>query len=436
MKTTKLGTQIKNLADQFERESWLSPKEVEKLQFEKLERLAGYCEKQSPLFAKRLRESKLTPATLATPEGLKRFPLLTRRDLQSSLAQLRCKNPPQGHMPEGEAKSSGSTGEPVVLYRTAANQVYLMALVVLEHFWHQRDPMGRLCVVRATIEKIEKQDQWAVPIAHVVETGPSLGLPISTDIPILTDEIIKFGTNHLWIYPSTLQALTEHCKEKRLAIPPLQHIRSMCGNLTDSVRQEAEQYFDCKVADTYSSGELGPMAFECPVSGLLHVAAPSVMIEVLNEAGEDCQPGEIGRIVVTDLMNFATPMIRYDIADYAEVGPPCPCGRGWPTLKKIMGRERNLIRMPNGERHWPSFVKVQLRDAAPVKQFQFIQHSLTQAQVRLVVERPLSENEESDLRTAIHTNLGAPFEIEFAYFEDKIPVGASGKFEEFMCAIA
>jgi phenylacetate-CoA ligase len=54
--------------------------------------------------------------------------------------------------------------------------------------------------------------------------------------------------------------------------------------------------------------------------------------------------------VVTPLHNFAMPLIRYAIGDYAEAGPPCACGRGLPVLARILGRARNLLTLPHGER--------------------------------------------------------------------------------------
>ncbi len=435
MKTTKLGTQIKNLADQFERESWLSPKEVEKLQFEKLERLAGYCEKQSPLFAKRLRESKLTPATLATPEGLKRFPLLTRRDLQTQIEDLYCKAPPAAHFPVAELSTSGSTGEPVVVKRTAASQVILMAFGLLEHLWNQRDHSARLGIIRAVIAEYKRVDTWGQPLNLVYDTGPSLGMPITTDVKILVQWLKEFEANHVLLYPNTLAAITQYCQQHQISIPSLTDIRTMSETLTEHVRKEAETYFGCKISDTYSSQEMGVIALQCPVSGLYHCAAPNVIVEVLNAQGEVCKPGEIGRLTLTDLFNLATPLVRYDIGDYAEVSEPCPCGRGWPTLKRILGRERNLICMPDGSRHWPLAGLAQYRETAPINQYQLIQREIERIEVRLVTQRPFTFQEENDLRVHMQDTLRHPFTIDLVYFDEKIPVGANGKFEEFVCAI-
>ena len=54
-------------------------------------------------------------------------------------------------------------------------------------------------------------------------------------------------------------------------------------------------------------------------------------------------------MVITDLHNFAMPLIRYEIGDYAEAGDLCPCGRGLPVITRIVGRVHNMLTLPSGE---------------------------------------------------------------------------------------
>ena len=163
--------------------------------------------------------------------------------------------------------------------------------------------------------------------------------------------------------------------------------------------------------------------------------AENLIVEIVDVNGISAAEGETGRVVVTDLNNFATPLIRYDIGDYAQVGPTCPCGRGLPTLKRILGRERNLIRMPDGSRHWPLVGFHKFRKIAPIVQYQMIQQDREHVELRLVVERPLTVQEESNLTAHVQTSLGHPFALSFSYFDGKIPAGANGKFEEFVCRV-
>lgn len=436
MENNKLAQLLKTVVQEFEENSWLSFDEIETIQYQKLEKLAHYCAGQSKLFAKRLQQANLNPKTLATPQGLKQFPLLTRRDLQTSISDLYCQKLPAGHMPFAEVKTSGATGEPVIVRRTAANQVYFLALSLLEHQWHKRDHNRRLCAIRANIFSYQRQESWGQPLSLFFSTGSILGLPITTDAKLLAEWVLDFQPHYLLIYPSTLKAFTTYCQEHALKLPLLQQIRTISETLSKETRNNAQDFFNCTIADTYSSQELGVIAIECPHSGLYHIAASNLIVEVLNSAGKQCQPGEVGRVVATDLNNLATPLIRYDIGDYAQVGEPCSCGRGWPTLTKILGRERHLIIMPDGSRHWPVVGFLRFREIAPIVQYQFIQHERERIEVRLVTSRSLFVSEESTLREHIQSTLGFPFNIDFNYFDAALPVGQNGKFEEFICLVA
>ena len=95
--------------------------------------------------------------------------------------------------------------------------------------------------------------------------------------------------------------------------------------LEPGIRDAALSHWGVEVADAYSTVELGTIAHQCPANENLHVQSESILPEVLGDDGTPCLPGEVGRVVITALHNFATPLIRYELGDYAEVGEACPC---------------------------------------------------------------------------------------------------------------
>jgi phenylacetate-CoA ligase len=91
------------------------------------------------------------------------------------------------------------------------------------------------------------------------------------------------------------------------------------------------------------------MAQSCPDNpGLLHVNCERVILRVVRQDGTPAQPGETGRLLVTDLTNRVMPFINYETGDWGAAGPRCPCGRGFPTLMGIEGRGTEFIRLPSG----------------------------------------------------------------------------------------
>jgi phenylacetate-CoA ligase len=422
------------LMRQLDDTQWMDTASLTAMQFRQLGQVAAHCARQSPHFQGRLRRAGLEPRDLLTPEGLQRLPVLTRRDLQSG-ENVFCAELPTGHAPVFDARTSGSTGEPVAVRRTSVSHLDWLAMTLREHLWHKRDFRGRLCAIRANISAPGSLANWGAPASLLFDTGPSIGIPISTDIASQIRLIADFAPDNLLVYPNNLKAIMQECTARGISLPGLRHIRSIGETLSPHLREEAAAFFHARVADCYSSQEVGYLACECPDAPLYHVMAETVIVEVLDENAAPCREGQVGRVVVTDLHNFATPLIRYDIGDYAEVGPPCPCGRGLPTLKRILGRERNLVLLPDGTRHWPLVGYAKYREIAPVNQFQLVQEDRDNVVVRLVTERPLTSGEEDALGSHIQESLGFAFALRFVYFDGRIPAGPMGKFEEFICKL-
>ena len=163
--------------------------------------------------------------------------------------------------------------------------------------------------------------------------------------------------------------------------------------------------------------------------------AEALVVEILDNNNAPCKPGQTGRVVITDLHNFAAPLIRYDIGDIAEVGPACTCGKTLPTLTRILGRERNLVQHRNGDRHWPLVGFHRFAEVAPVLQYQFIQHSLDEIEFRVVTRQALSPEQEIALIGICSSALGKDFRYRLSQFREWLPKPANGKFEEFICRV-
>jgi phenylacetate-CoA ligase len=423
------------MARQLDDSQWLPPGTIAAMQFHQLGLLAAHCVKYSPQFRQRLAAAGLTVPDLLSADGLRRLGVLTRRDMQTA-TELFCAEVPPGHAPIAEISTSGSTGEPVVVKRTAVGNFDWLAITLREHFWHGRDFTQRFCAIRGTIAKVERMPDWGVPTSMLFDTGPSLRIPITTDIDRQLDLVAQFDPAVLLVSPSTLGALARASVARGIKLQGLRHIRTIGETLTPQTRAEVQAIFQARVVDAYTSQEVGYIACECPTGPLYHVME-TMIVEILDADGAPCREGEIGRVVVTDLRNFATPMIRYDLGDYAEAGATCPCGRGLATLKRIVGRERNLLRLPDGRRHWPVMGSeyFRVRDIVPIRQYQIIQHDLELLEVRLVSDVAVSPDQEQRLRAMVIETFGHPFKVDFVYFDGALPRGANGKFEEFICRI-
>jgi phenylacetate-CoA ligase len=416
---------------------WLPADTIVERQHQQLVHVATHAHSHSLHFRSRMQAAGLGPEQLSTRDDLRRLPVMRRRDVQSAAEKLFCTQIPRSHAPVTESSTSGSSGQPVVVKRTAVSRLMWLAMTLREHLWQRRDFRGKLAVIRDDYLQGDQVDTptWGPPASLLFETGPSNALAVRTGVARQFAWLQSINPDYLLVYPSNLTALLGQFAQRGLSLSRLRQIRTINETLTLGVRELARRVLGSEIADTYSSAEVGIIAAQCPDSDLYHVMAESVIVEVLDEQGEPCMPGQVGRVVVSDLHNFATPLIRYDLGDYAEAADACPCGRGLPALKRILGRRRNMVQLPDGRSLWPAVGGLRYREIAPIRQFQFIQRERETIEVRLVSAAPLTLDQERRIGALVCEALDYSFKLEFAYFQEEIPRGPGGKFEEFICEL-
>lgn len=425
------GAQVLAVLEQYQVTERLPAEDLALQQRLLLGALARHAATQSPAFGRRLAAAGLTPETLAEPGGLQRLPPFTRRDWVDAGPSLHCQSHPPAHGRVAPSTTSGSTGEPVTVYRPELCQLHWHANTMREHLWHGRDFSGRLAVVRANAAAARQSPDWGQPCTMLFKAGgPAAVMPPGTAVDALVPWLEGFRPDYLLVLPSVLGEVLRRLERLGRRLEGLRGIRTLSETVSPELRDAARRIQGLEIHDAYSSQEGGVMAIQCPEAGRYHVVE-TVLLEVLDDEGRPCGPGKVGRIVITDLINYATPVIRYEIGDYAEAGAACSCGRGMPVLGRILGRQRNLLILPDGTRHWPTVGFHRWAEAFPVRQFQFVQMDRHVVEARMVAEGCPSPEQEARLTSIIQESLGHPFEIRYRWSSKPLPRGPGGKFEEF-----
>ena len=119
-----------------------------------------------------------------------------------------------------------------------------------------------------------------------------------------------------------------------------------------------------------------------------HINTELVVCEILRDDGSPAEPGEIGRVVLTDLWNFARPFIRYFTGDLAVAAAgACACGRGFPLMGPIDGRSQECLHTVSGKILSPAvlghYVCVYHGHHEAIREYQLVQDAPDQ--VRLLV---------------------------------------------------
>jgi phenylacetate-coenzyme A ligase PaaK-like adenylate-forming protein len=427
------GALVLSVLHQLERTQWLSPAKLLELQLRQLAVLLRHAFATVPYY-KSSWAGAYDPTAPLSYEGFARLPLLTRRDLQDSFAELRSANPPSAHGGPEERRTSGSSGAPVRFLTTPLTGVVWNAITLRDHRWHRRDPGLKLAVIRREVEDSDVGN-WGPATAGLVATGRSVGRSIRADAGAHLDWLLIEKPDYLYTYPSLVAELARLSLQRGVRPAGLREVRTLAESLGPDVRDLVREAWGVPLTDLYSASETGYLALQCPQCAHYHAQSENVLLEVLDGAGRPCAPGQVGRVVATPLHNFAMPLVRYDIGDYAEVGEPCACGRGLPVLKRILGRVRNMLTTADGRRYWPVFGTRALIDAAPVLQHQFVQKAHNLVQARLVVAAPLTAGQEARFHERVQSQLPPGVRLSIVYC-DRIERSASGKFEDFVSEVS
>lgn len=426
---------------QFDQSQWWTAEAHFAQQLRQAGALLHHAYRQLPYYRDRLAQAGFVPGKALTPAVWARIPLLTRAGLQEAGPALYSPEIPERHGRSYEISSSGSTGRPVKAKGTRMVQFFWDALTLREHLWHRRDFAGHLAAIRSFPNGVAEYPDgttstvWGRSMKGVFETGLSSMLSIATRIDEQAEWLQRVQPDYLLTYPSALRELLIHCRDRGITLPKLREVRTLSELLAPDTRKLCREVWGLKIADMYSTQENGYLAFQCPEHEHYHVQAETALVEVLNAADEPCGPGEVGRVVVTSLHNFAMPMIRYVVGDLAEVGAPCPCGRGLPVLNRILGRVRNMLVYPDGRKAWALMGDMYYSEIPEIRQFQIVQHSLDDIEIKLVAERPLTPEEEQRVCGWFHQRSGHAFPVRVTYHQE-IPRGPSGKFEDFRSEVA
>lgn len=238
----------------------------------------------------------------------------------------------------------------------------------------------------------------------------------------------KQGTTILG-YASTLKYVIDTFKD--MGIHKVNNISGIISGsevLTEINRKNMREMFNCPIVSRYSNQENGVIAQDCDEYNEYHINRANYIVEILKfDSDEKAEEGEIGRIVITDLFNYAMPLIRYDTGDIASMLNNSVCRENGPTLANLEGRKLDMLYNTSGERLSFFAVDEVVCYLPYVKQYQIIQRTEKDYTIRLVCTEEASV-EESRIILGIKDILGQDANIELLYCEG-IPIMSSGKFK-------
>ena len=320
--------------------------------------------------------------------------------------------------------SSGSTGEP--LFYLSSKEAYSMNLASILRGWYWMgyklgDKYIKLSQNPRKIPIKKLQDKISRNL--YLATNPL----IDSNFEFILEEIERYKPKVIRCYPDPLLFLARYKQQHReFCYKPLA-ITTTGNTLYSEPRAEIEAAFNCKIFDSYSC-EGNSTVFECPTHACYHSTEEYGITEILGEDGLPVKSG-VGRLISTDLWNYAHPFIRYDTQDLVEVSDePCSCGRKHLRINRIIGRDNDVLVAPSRRKfivhNFTGFFQTDhTKINRSIEQFQIVKKD-TVIIIRVVVNQRFSTSVADFIQKYWGNEIKTKVMIEIV---ENIPLTKSGK---------
>jgi len=399
---------------------------------------------QVPYYQDLFRTLRLRPADIRTIRDLQKLPLLPKATVRTHFHQLQAKNKNLYHA--RMYQTSGTSGAPVrFLLDKPANVLEFV------HYWSHWSWAGYRLGKRfaeLTSHYFLQNDELA---KQPWRSQRSFGRLLLNSLSLCPDGVEELARALRRHRPSFLKGLASplyffalFLKEKKIEDITLRGVFSTGEVLLSSQRKLIEEVFHTKVYDSYGHMERTVAISECP-SGRLHINPEYGVLELVDHSplsvASDCGYRSVNvcaaRVVGTSLHNRSMPLLRYEVGDLVEVeepSPQCSCGRSMPSVRRIIGRQEDVVTTPDGRVISSLFIV--FNQVAGISLGQVVQEAPDRLSVRVVPSSAYTSQSESDLYGYLRRFLGPAMHVDVEYMSaEALRRRTVGKFRTIISAV-
>jgi phenylacetate-CoA ligase len=417
------GTEVSKQLRFFEKTQWWKPKELEDYQNRKLRALIKHAYKNVPYYHNLLRSLNLYPDDIKTIDDLSELPILTKEEIRKNPEKFLAKNIKKISMIR--SATSGSSGK-VFEYMTDKRVLSISHALGLRAWGFAGYNIGDRLVTIAGSSLLPQEATFLKKITFKANRN----LPLSSynmdnkKVINYVHQIIKFKPKFIRGYPSSIAIIANYLLENNInEIKPLA-IMTTAETLFKSDRKVISDAFDCDVFDQCGCNDGGENLCECKEHVGYHIGIERAIHEFVDNANEPVPNNEISHIILTDLWNYAMPLIRYDAGDMGiPTDEMCPCGRGLPLLKSLEGRSIDQIVLPDGK----LIPGLTLTDALEmygmadkIIEYQIIQEKVDKFTINIVKNEGYNDESSAEIHNFFVGHLGASVDVKINFL-DNIP---------------
>ncbi len=412
------------------RTQWYSREQLERLQLRLLQKLIRHCYETVPYYRTSMDDEGIKPDDIKTLEDIKLFPILTKDQVVEREADFISRKYPRWLV--HKTQTGGTTNKPINLYRDIFSIANEHAFVRRQYEWAGIRLNDKCAHFRA--RRIVDPNETNAPLwqydpfmKELVFSNYHLS-PDTAEMYLSVMESCHVQT--MYAFPSALRLLTKAYLDSNCGLK-IKSIMTTAETLNQSVKDRAEEVFQCRVLDNYGSSERVCYIFMCD-HGSYHVQPEYGLTEFAPMPSVD---GNAFRVIATGFWNYAMPLIRYDTCDIVFLsGNTCSCGRQFQVISSIMGREGDSIKTPSGRIYGPAILTYLVRGSAHILECQIVQDKIGHVFIYYVPTPQFTQMDLHNFKVSIDKHL--PKELSYTLKEtSEIGRTPSGKIKPVVSCI-
>ena len=406
---------------QLKKHQWLKERDLIKIQEKKLRALIKHAYENVPYYHHLFDSVGIKPQNIQRLKDLQKIPILSKINIR--------KNYPDKIITKGTditkchtVSTTGSTGIPLKVAFSSKMYDYTQALYLFTF---------TECGLRLTdkLVGIYHRDYRRSFLKVLLNKMGFLkweNIPILNPVEYVLESLKHSEPDVISTYPSMLTLLSKEIRKQNISGINPRLILAGGETLTLNSENEISETFSSKIFRTYGAEEFSILAFECKKKMGYHIISDAIIIEVVKD-DRYVSEGEEGEIIVTGLINYTMPLIRYKLGDIGTITyKKCDCGRGYPLIKSIEGRTDDFLILPSGRKISPRVINV-IEDIPGVLRYKTIQESKNKIIVNLIKGEGFSQTTISEIKSHIKDGcLGEDVEVEVNLVKE-IPHERTGK---------
>lgn len=400
-----------------------TPGQLKEMQIKKLKKLLSFSYSNFDFYRELMDSANFNPEKFRDLEELSLLPVITKNDYRE-FTEYQVKKYPQKYEQYFKDHTSGSTGVPLIVYRSWSERAYLLSKFLRTFFNNGYSIFDTTFGILAPTRYSGRDS-----IIQKLGIMPRIQAPFTNSAKKLVKVFVDAKADVLYGNVTSLVQMAHYIDQNGIAIKPLKFYFTTGEELDENSAVVLERAFGKNLINHYGSIELSSLAYRKNGKDSFCFYHDTNLLEILDENN---QASEIGSNVITDFHIYSFPMIRYKLGDNLET----EIRNGFPIIKRIQGRKEDQVVMKDGSEKSSYFLFEVFGKSPAVRQYKVVQEKWDLFNAELVIsDQTEQENLSREFIRHFEHFMGEQVRLKINYVNEIAPE-SSGKLAKFFSKVS